>query len=181
MAMIRKEILISGFGGQGVVMAGRILGYATVLAGLRATMLVSHGTETRGGYVRSQVVVSDDLIDSPAVERPDIFCALSQAAYGRFLNLVSDGVVLYDPDFVTPDRLQDVAHFAVPARALAVEKVGNELSANIVVLGVILQKLGLIPLEQGLQAVREIIPRYVEINLRALEIGCQLTLERGQP
>jgi 2-oxoglutarate ferredoxin oxidoreductase subunit gamma len=71
--MTRVEILISGFGGQGVVKLGQILATAAVHAGRHATMLVSHGTETRGGYVRSQVVMADEAIDSPVVERPDFF------------------------------------------------------------------------------------------------------------
>jgi 2-oxoglutarate ferredoxin oxidoreductase subunit gamma len=167
----RKEVLISGFGGQGVVKAGRILGYAAVLAGLRATMLVSHGTETRGGYVRSQVVISDEAVDSPVVERPDIFCALSQAAYNRFLGLVEGGLVVYDGDVVVPDLSGGAAHFALPARALAAEQAGGELFANIVALGALLRRLPLVPLADGLQSVREILPRHGEANARALEIG----------
>ena len=76
----RVEILVSGFGGQGVVRVGQILSTAAVNSGLHTTMLVSHGTETRGGYVRSQVVISDEQIDSPVIEDPDFFCALSKAA-----------------------------------------------------------------------------------------------------
>jgi 2-oxoglutarate ferredoxin oxidoreductase subunit gamma len=99
----RREVLISGFGGQGVVTAGRALGLAAVRSDLAATMLVSHGTETRGGYVRSQVVISVAEIDSPVIESPDILCALSQAAWLRFSPMVVDGIALYDPDLVDPD------------------------------------------------------------------------------
>jgi hypothetical protein len=73
----RIEIVASGFGGQGVVRLGQILGEAAVKQGLHVTMLKSHGTEMRGGYVRSQVVLSKDLIDSPMCETPDYFIALS--------------------------------------------------------------------------------------------------------
>src|SRR6185369_877723 len=83
----RIEILISGYGGQGVVRVGQILGQAAVNQGLFTTMLISHGTETRGGYVRSQVVISDQFIDSPVVERPDYFLAFSAIAYGMFQGL----------------------------------------------------------------------------------------------
>ena len=93
---LRREVLISGFGGQGVVLAGRCLGLAAVYGGLESTMLISHGTETRGGYVRSQLVLSDEEIDSPAVERADIFLALSQAAYDRFRPLAEKGLTLYE-------------------------------------------------------------------------------------
>jgi len=70
----RIEIVASGFGGQGVVRLGQIVGEAAVKQGLHVTMLKSHGTEMRGGYVRSQVVVSKDLIDSPHVRVARLLC-----------------------------------------------------------------------------------------------------------
>ena len=79
----RIEILVSGFGGQGVVRLGQIIGTAAVNHGYRVTMLKSHGTEQRGGYVRTQVVLSKEEIDSPLVENPDYFCSFSSAALKR--------------------------------------------------------------------------------------------------
>ncbi|MBA7646945.1 hypothetical protein ES703_54713 [subsurface metagenome] len=93
----RQEILASGFGGQGVVRLGQIVGMAAMRQGFRVTMLKSHGTEQRGGYVRAQVVISPDEIDSPLVENPDFFCAFSSAAYKQFSHLVQAGTILYDP------------------------------------------------------------------------------------
>jgi 2-oxoglutarate ferredoxin oxidoreductase subunit gamma len=174
----RREILISGFGGQGVVLAGRILGYAAVLAGQKATMLVSHGTETRGGYVRSQVVVASQDIDSPLVEKPDFFAALSQAAYQRFIPLVTAGLTLYDPALVTPGEPITSRHQPVPARELAEAKTGSVLAANMVFLGVILAGLPTISREAGKQAVREIVRRQVEKNILALEAGYALAESR---
>ena len=179
--MTRKEVLISGFGGQGVVKAGRILGYAAVLAGLRATMLVSHGTETRGGYVRSQVVICDEAIDSPVAEQPDVFCALSQAAYTRFHALADKGLVIYDDGLVAPDLSRGGAHLALPARELARGQAGSELAANLVALGAALCRLPLIPLEYGLQSVREVLPRQEKVNARALEIGYRFAAAGSTP
>ena len=94
-------MLASGFGGQGVVRLGQIVGEAGVKQGLHVTMLKSHGTEMRGGYVRSQIVLSEYIIDSPICESPDCFIALSSAAYKMFKEMVPDcGVILYDPAFV---------------------------------------------------------------------------------
>ena len=89
----RIEIVASGFGGQGVVRLGQILGEAAVKQGLHVTMLKSHGTEMRGGYVRSQVVLSPKIIDSvPCVRTPDYLMALSSAAYRPFKDTVpADG------------------------------------------------------------------------------------------
>ena len=86
----RIEIVASGFGGQGVVRLGQILGEAAVKQGLHVTMLKSHGTEMRGGYVRSQVVFSPKIIDSPMCESPDYFVALSVAAYNRFKDTLDE-------------------------------------------------------------------------------------------
>jgi 2-oxoglutarate ferredoxin oxidoreductase subunit gamma len=173
--MFRKEILISGFGGQGIVLAGRVLGLAAVLADFQASMMISHGTETRGGYVRSQVVISDESIDSQIVENPDIFCAMSQPAYNRFFNVVKKGIILYDPDFVSfRTSGSSETHLAVSARLLSIKECGTELSANIVMLGVILQKLELFPLKYALLALEEIVSRNKEANLKALETGFRL-------
>lgn len=169
--MTRKEVLISGFGGQGVLLAGRLLGLAAVLAGLRATMLVSHGTETRGGYVRSQVVMAQESIDNPLAERPHVFCALSQAAYSRFLPLAAAGLTLYDPALVRPAAAWTCAQQALPARALALEHGGGEALANMAALGGILRRLDLFPVEYAFSAARELLPRKLEENLRVLQAG----------
>ena len=77
----RIEILISGFGGQGVIRMAQILGRCAINQGHRVTMLKSHGTETRGGYVRAQLVISPMYVDSPVVEHADLFVAFSAPAY----------------------------------------------------------------------------------------------------
>ena len=77
----RIEFVASGFGGQGVVRLGQIVGETGVKQNLHVTMLKSHGTEMRGGYVRSQVVLSKDIIDSPMCENPDYFIALSSRSF----------------------------------------------------------------------------------------------------
>ncbi|AJE02166.1 2-oxoacid:acceptor oxidoreductase family protein [Geobacter pickeringii] len=170
--MSRTEILISGYGGQGVVRLGQILGQAAVNEGLFTTMLISHGTETRGGYVRSQVVISDRFIDSPVVECPDFFCALSGVAYGRFKGLcTSESAILYDPGQVEPDDSVAARHLAVPAEAAGREQLGNELFANVIMLGALSGQLPLISTGSIVRALYERIPRFPEKNLQAFNIG----------
>ena len=171
----RLETLISGFGGQGVVLAGRSLGLAAVHGGLESTMLVSHGTETRGGFVRSQVVISDVEIDSPVVEKVDIFLALSQAAYDRFKPLAKNGLTLYDSDLVVAK--EDLCRqLAIPARRLAIEELGTELAANMVALGQIARHLDVMPFAALQKAVAELSKRGAETNLAALGLGFNLEL-----
>ena len=171
--MSRVEILISGFGGQGVIRIGQILGLAGVKSGLRATMLKSHGTETRGGYVRAQVVLSDSVIDSMNTENPDIFVAMSKAAYDRFYHLSGEnGIIVYDPAYVMQLQGTPAEQRPVAARDLAVEKVGKELFANVIILGYIIRKLdGLIDYDSAVSALTEIMPRAHEENRKAFDIG----------
>ncbi|MCL4466530.1 MAG: 2-oxoacid:acceptor oxidoreductase family protein [Chloroflexi bacterium] len=176
----RTEILVSGFGGQGVVRVGQILSTAAVSSGLHTTMLVSHGTETRGGYVRSQVVISDEEIDSPVVENPDFLCALSKAAYNRFKHLVSKGTIIYDPAFIEPDETLDVRQVPFPARDIAVEKLGREIFANVIVVGYLAGLLsGTLTKEAVAAAVRERIPKFQSENAAAFAVGYSLAETLG--
>ena len=172
-ATTRTEILISGFGGQGVVRMGQILGLCAINQGHRVTMLKSHGTEMRGGYVRAQIVIAPEYVDSPVVEHADIFVAFSQPAYTKFYDCC-EGKVLYDPEMVgqvcddAPDR-----HVAVPATQLSKEKFANQLFANMIMLGA-LTRLGALDYEAMRKAMLAVIPRFHEQNLAALELGYSL-------
>lgn len=170
----RTEILISGFGGQGVIRMAQILGRCAINQGHRITMLKSHGTETRGGYVRAQVVISPEYVDSPVVEHADVFVAFSTPAYKKFHGLCR-GRILYDPETVGEVRPgEPERHVPVPASALAKERFGNVLFANMIMLGVLARVAGL---DFGAMkaAMLEVIPRFHEQNLKALDLGYTLT------
>ncbi len=157
MARTRTEILISGFGGQGVIRMGQILGLAAIKQGHRVTMLKSHGTETRGGYVRAQIV----------------FVAFSAPAYKRFYDLCR-GTILYDPELVEeihPDAPE--RHVMVPATALAKERLNNVLFANMIMLGALTRLAGM-DYAAMKPTMLEVIPRFHEQNLAALELGYTL-------
>jgi len=172
----RIEIVASGFGGQGVVRLGQIIGEAGVKQGLHVAMLKSHGTETRGGYVRSQVVLSRDTIDSPMCESPDYFVALSSAAYKRFNGTVPDhGMILYDPGFVDEiDEALACSQLAVPAKSLSLEHFGNPLFANTLVVGALASLIDVLDASVVLESVLHIIPKFHERNREAFRIGFEL-------
>lgn len=169
----RIEIVASGFGGQGVVRLGQIIGETGVKQGLRVAMLKSHGTEMRGGYVRSQVVLSKEIIDSPMCESPDYFVALSSAAYNRFKDTVPDyGIIIYDPAFV--DKIDEglpCTQKAFPAKQLSVENFDNPLFANTLVLGVIAKTVDVLDKEVMLDSILDIIPKFHDRNRKAFQIG----------
>ena len=169
----RTEILISGFGGQGVIRMGQILGLCAIKQGHRVTMLKSHGTETRGGYVRAQLVISPDYVDSPVVESADIFVAFSAPAYKKFFDLCQ-GKILYDPELVEEVRADaPERHVRVPATALAKERFNNVLFANMIMLGALTRLAGM-DYEAMKQTMLEVIPRFHEQNLAALDLGYNL-------
>lgn len=175
----RVEVLVGGHGGQGVVRLGQVLGLAAVRQGLAATLLVSHGTETRGGYVRSQVVIARGEVDSPVVEHADVFCAMTADAYARFHALVR-GTLLYDPERVTPDGDHAARRLPVRAGATARAELGSELFANVVFLGALsgLVEDTLAP-EHVRRALVERVPRFPTENARAFELGRSLLPQAG--
>ncbi len=171
----RTEIIASGFGGQGVVRLGQILGEAAVKQGYRVTMLKSHGTEMRGGYVRSQIVFSKEAIDSPMVESPDYFVALSLAAYKAFKHLVKGGIILYDPAFVVEiDESLECIQEPVPAKDVSVENFGKPVFANTIMLGVLSSVIEELDPAIVLQSILQIIPKYQDQNRKAFAIGQEL-------
>jgi 2-oxoglutarate ferredoxin oxidoreductase subunit gamma len=171
----RLEVLVSGFGGQGVVRLGQILANASVNEGLYTTMLVSHGTETRGGYVRAQVVISDEPVDSPVCENPDFMIALSKAAYNQFKHLVSQGAIIYDPHYVDVDSKLTCQQIPLPARDIALEKLGREVYANVIALGFVTHLMEKnLSKENVLAVMLERIPKMPEENKKAFEIGHEM-------
>jgi len=169
----RIEIVASGFGGQGVVRLGQIIGEAAVKQGFHVTMLKSHGTEMRGGYVRSQVVFSKANIDSPMCESPDYFIALSSAAYKQFKDTVPDnGVIIYDPETVDEiDEGLKCSQKAFPAKNLAVEKLNNALFTNTIVLGYIAKVIDALDKDILLESALEVIPKFHDQNRQAFQLG----------
>ncbi len=169
----RVEIVASGFGGQGVVRLGQIIGECGVKQGLHVAMLKSHGTEMRGGYVRSQVVLSGKTIDSPMCESPDYFIALSLAAYKRFKDTVpEEGTIIYDPAFVDDvDASLKCKQMAFPAKDLSVKSFDNVLFANSIVLGFCAQTMEGLDRDVMLESLLQVIPKFHERNRQAFQLG----------
>jgi 2-oxoglutarate ferredoxin oxidoreductase subunit gamma len=167
---MKKEIRICGFGGQGIVLAGVILGEAATRAGFEAVQTQSYGPESRGGAARSEVVISTDPIDYPRVSRADVLIALSQSAYDSYSGeLADDGVVVVDGDLVQADGA-----VAVPLTTTA-EGVGRKIVANMVMLGYLTALLDVVPQDVLEDTVMDNIPTGTEeLNRRALQAGREL-------
>lgn len=173
---MRYETRIAGFGGQGVVTAGYILGRAACLFDKKnATQTQSYGPEARGGACTSEVVISEDLIDYPKVIKPDVLVAMSQEAYSQYYQDVKDGgIIILDKDLVSVEnRRKDVRYYEIPSTAVA-EQLGNKIVANIVMLGTLVALTGVVSKEAIRQSVEDRFPKQAELNLRALEEGRNL-------
>ena len=172
---MRKEIRIAGFGGQGVVLAGYILGKAlTLYDGLEAVMTQAYGPEARGGASSANLVVSDEPIDYPIVEHPDILIAMSQEAYSKFRpTATSDALILIDEELVDPFLKDDP--YRIPATRLA-EELGRRLVANVVMLGfftAVTRLTGQAAMQQAIQT--SVKAKAVPLNLQAFAKGYEYT------
>jgi 2-oxoglutarate ferredoxin oxidoreductase subunit gamma len=175
-----RQVLFCGLGGQGVVLAGRLLGAAGFADGLKVSGTSSYGAAARGGECRSEVVLSAAPIGFPFVTNADVLVALSQSAYTRYLAWTKDpdGVVFYDPADVQPADGASRKHVAVPAVETAERVLGSRLGANIVMLAAVNAAAGLVSPEALAAVVAERSPaRFRKQNLTALEAGAALGCE----
>ncbi len=177
------QVRIGGFGGQGVVLAGVLLGHAAVRDGLWASGSNAYGAQARGGAARSEVVLSDGPIAFPHVLRADVLVAMSQTAYDAFSGQLAErgARVVYDAGLVTPGPLEGVGHVGIPATDSAVTELENRQVANIVLLGAAAVVTGVVRKEALETAVREQVPaRFLDLNLRALERGFELGVRAAE-
>ncbi|MCL2791160.1 MAG: 2-oxoacid:acceptor oxidoreductase family protein [Desulfobulbus sp.] len=131
----QTEIIVTGFGGQGIILAGRILGTSASLGDKKESTLVqAYGPESRGGACNAQVIISDSPIHYPYVDKPKILVAMSQAGYDKFApTLDPDSILLIDQDLVSLEHAV-CDHYAIPSTRMA-ENLGNKMMANIIMLG----------------------------------------------
>jgi 2-oxoglutarate ferredoxin oxidoreductase subunit gamma len=172
--MSKTEIRFSGFGGQGIILAGYISGKAAALFDKRnATLTQSYGPASRGGACSAELIVSDDDILYPHLIAADVLVAMSQPAYKMYKDkLSSEGLLLIDSGLVSPDELPPgVRLYSIPATQLA-EKLGRTVVANIVMLGFFTAVSGVIAEDSMRQAILSSVPRGTEdLNAKAFEAG----------
>jgi 2-oxoglutarate ferredoxin oxidoreductase subunit gamma len=170
----RYEIRLSGEGGQGLVLAGKVLAEAAAIYDDKnATQSQSYGPEARGGASRSEVIISDEDIDYPKAVHIDLLLALTQESVDRYtVDLKDDGILLVDEEAVTTLPEGSFRTFKVPIIRIAREDVGRALVANIVALGIITELAGVVSHDAVEAAVLARVPKGTEeLNLRALKAG----------
>lgn len=176
----RYEMRLSGEGGQGLVLAGRILAEAAAIYDeLNATQSQSYGPEARGGASKSEVIISDGEIDYPKAEQLDLQLALTQEALDKYWrDLRPGGWLIVDEDAVTRIPQGDFRLVRIPFVRLARERLGKAIAANIVALGVIVRLSGVVTREAAEEAILARVPRGTEEpNRKAFDLGLELARE----
>ena len=169
----RWKIRLSGTGGQGVIKAAVILAESALLDGHNATQSQVYGPESRGGSTRAEVNISDNPILFPKVENPNLLLCLSEQSYQKYkADLVVGGVLILDGEVGQGTEVPGAKVYRCPITVIAREQVGNELSANVVALGVINGIASMISDEAMLEAIRDNFkPKVAEINEKAYFAG----------
>lgn len=179
--MERTEIRLAGFGGQGVILAGMILGRAaSIFENMQATLIQSFGPEARGGACSAQVIVSPEPIYYPYIETSDILVLMSQEASRLYAKSVREGgMILYEEDLVDADSLPEgVRALGVPATRIA-EELRRTMILNIVMVGFFTAVSGTVSKDACARAVRASVPRGTEhLNMRAFEKGYRHGLDQ---
>ena len=181
--MAKTEIKIGGFGGQGVILTGYIIGKAaSIYDGKDATMTQAFGPEARGSACSSQIIVSDGAILYPYVKRPQIMVIMSQEAFKKFSPEISpDGMMLIEEELVDPAGLPPtVKLFGIPATRIA-EELGRKVVLNMVMTGFFAAMSGLVSKDAMRKAVETSVPKGTEgLNLLAFEKGYEYGLGKVQ-
>jgi len=179
--MAKTEIRVTGFGGQGVILCGYLIGKAAAInAGKHATLNQSFGPEARGSACSAQVIVSDDKILYPYMTKPDILISMSQEAYTKFEpELKSDGILLVDEDLVKDANARDkIKMYKVPATRIA-EEIGRKIVLNIVMLGFFTAVSKIIDKDAMRKTVETSVPKGTEeLNLKAFDRGFDYGVEQ---
>ncbi len=180
---MQTEIILAGFGGQGVLFAGQLIAYAAMDSGMHVTWIPSYGPEMRGGTANCTVIVSDTEIGSPNVRHPRALIAFNPPSLEKYQHqVVSGGLLVVNASLIQkkPDR-EDLTTLMVPANQIA-EEIGNPRMTNMVLVGAMLSQLPVLPLSALEKALENHLPerhrRFMQMNIKALYQGAEFETEK---
>ncbi len=176
-----QDVMIAGFGGQGVLLAGKLLAYAGMLEGKHVTWFPSYGAEIRGGTANCTVIISSDEIGSPVVQNPSAMMIFNEASFKKFETRIKQGGQIFlNTSLVhgSPTR-SDITRIEVQANDIA-ESLGDIRISNMVMLGAFLKKTGVVALESVLAALKQVLPArrhsLIPLNENALKRGAEVCM-----
>lgn len=178
---MQTDVIIAGFGGQGVLFAGQLMAYAAMDAGWEVTWIPSYGPEMRGGTANCTVIIADEEIGSPLVLNPKAAIVLNLPSLEKYEPLVvPSGVLVANASLVNrPPMRTDIESVFIPVNEIA-EEIGNRRLLNMVALGALLAKLPVLSLEEIERALENHLPerhkKFLEVNKQALRRGAEFAL-----
>ncbi|MBP9637930.1 MAG: 2-oxoacid:acceptor oxidoreductase family protein [Bacteroidaceae bacterium] len=176
---MKEEIIISGFGGQGVLSMGKILAYSALMEDKEVTWMPAYGPEQRGGTANVTVIISDERISSPILSKFDTAIILNQPSLEKFENRIKPGgVLIYDGyGILIPPKRNDISVFRIDAMDAANE-MNNAKAFNMIVLGGLLKIHSIVSMESITKALKETLPErhhhLIPMNEKAIEKGMEI-------
>ncbi len=178
-----EDIVMAGFGGQGLMFIGKLLAYSAMKEGRKVTWIPSYGPEMRGGTANCTVVVSEEEIGSPVTPHPRAIIVMNNQSMDAFEpRLLSNGLLLSNSSFVTRSAVRkDVKTFSIPANEIAAQA-GNEKAANMVMLGAYIARTAVVSKESVLEGLKELFGEKIDllaVNMRAFEEGMKYVRKKA--
>ena len=170
------QILIAGFGGQGVLFAGKFLAYKGMVEDKNISWLPSYGPEMRGGTANCSVVLSDMPVGSPIITAPDVLVAMNLPSLQKFVNTVVPGGKIFVDSTLIDAKVErtDVEVFYIPATQMA-KDAGFSTLANMILMGKVIKETGAVRFDNNLETLKSFIPakkeKLIDINCQALQAG----------
>jgi len=175
---MRTEIRLVAFGGQGIILAGVILGEGAINDGKNAVQTQSYGPESRGGAAKAEVIIADEKIDYPMVIEADYLFALSQPGYDKYAAEIKPGsTIIIDEDLVKASECPSAGAFYRLPFAKTSDMLGNRIVMNTFMLGSVCSITGVVSKDNLLKAVKAYVPeKYLDLNIKAFDEGYKIGL-----
>ena len=178
--MADHQIIIAGFGGQGLLFSGKVLAHAGLVEDRQLSWLPSYGPEMRGGTASCTVILSDEPIGSPIVDHPNVCMVMNNPSLDKYENMVAPGGKLFIDSALISRKVEreDIDVFYIPATQLA-KDMGAPTLANMILLGAIVKETGCVSAEHLEEGLRHAVPPrhadLIDLNIKALELGKNYT------
>ncbi len=173
---MNKEILIAGFGGQGILFSGKFLAYEGLIDGKEVSWLPSYGPEMRGGTANCSIIISDNAVGSPIVSNPDILIAMNLPSLDKYENETKAGGQIFVDSSLIDRKVErtDVETYYIPATKMASDE-GLTGLANMIIIGHMIAKSGIVPEENIEKAMQKVVPaakqNMFDLNMKAVKLG----------
>ena len=173
---MNKEILIAGFGGQGILFSGKFLAYEGLIDGKEVSWLPSYGPEMRGGTANCSIIISDSAVGSPIVSNPDILIAMNLPSLDKYEKETKKGGQIFVDSSLIERKVEreDVETYYIPATRIASDE-GLTGLANMIMIGHMIAKSGIIPEENIEKAMQKVVPatkqNMFDLNMKAVKLG----------